>query len=102
MAELTWTDLQQYVNDKGSASQEFLTQCLTTAVDLVTAYVGDRVVPVSVLRSATLEVGSKVYERRNSGAGDPYGDPSGGTRLAAKDPLVTAYPLLNRYLVAGI
>lgn len=97
-----WTDLQQYVNDQGTASEAFITECLTTATALVTTYVGSATVPEAVLKSATLEVGSKLYQRRNAPNGT-YDDPAlGSSPLVARDPMITAYPMLNRYLVAGI
>lgn len=99
---LAWTDLQDYVNDRGSASQSFLTECLTTATALVATYLGGATVPEGVVRSATLEVASKLYQRRNAPNGT-YDDPAlGSSPLVARDPMITAYPMLNRYLVAGI
>lgn len=98
----TWTDLQHYVNDHGTASEEFLRTCLDTATTLVDTYIGSATVPAAVKESAVLEVGSKLYQRRNAPDGS-YSDPTlTPTPMVARDPMVTAYPILNRYIVAGI
>lgn len=98
----TWTDLQHYVNDLGTSSQTFLEECVRTATALVDTYIGAAVVPADVKKAAVLEVGSKLYQRRNAPDGS-YSDPTlTPAPLAARDPMVTAYPILNRYIVAGI
>lgn len=99
---LEWTDLQEYVNDRGTASQAFITRCLDTATDLVTAYIAGHTVPESVLESAILETGSKVFQRRNAPNGT-FEDPAlGGTTMAPRDPMITAYPLLQQFVKAGL
>ena len=97
-----WTDLREYVGATDD-HQAFLETCLETATALVTAYIGETEVPEAVVDSALLEVSSKLFARRGSpnlqAMGETFG--SGGV-LVAKDPMVTAYPILNRYVVAGL
>ena len=105
---LTWTDLKDYVGALDD-DEAHLTVCLDTATSLVAQYVGDvdegdpYPVPEDVLASVVLEVGSKLFARRGSPNLHTMGDTlaAGGT-LVAKDPLVTVYPILNRYIVAGL
>lgn len=99
---VTATQLRAYVNAP-SADDSFLADLVETATDLVQNYVGAADVPDSVLKQSALEVGAKLYQRRNAPMGD-YGEAGGygGTLLAPKDPMVTAYPLLNRFMVKGL
>lgn len=56
-----------------------------------------------VAREAVLEVGSKLWLRRNAPNGEAmYGDLEGAApMLAPIDPLVTVYPTLSRFLPGG-
>lgn len=99
---LTWTDLQDYVGASASDKQ-YLETCLATATALVDTHIGDAEVPDDVRESVLLEVGSKLYARRGAPAGFTGGDTvtTPGV-LVAKDPMVTVYPILARYVVAGL
>lgn len=100
---ITWTDLQAHVGSHDPDEQPFLETCVETATALVNAHIGDAEVPVEVLDSALLEVGSKLYGRKGSthaySGGDTVNSPS---VLVAKDPMVTAYPLLAKFVVVGL
>lgn len=101
-----WTDLREYVG--GLATDEaYLKTCLATATALVTSYIGaplaETDVPEDVVDSALLEVGSKLFARQQAPTTHAMGDTlGGGGMLVAKDPMVTAYPILNRFIVAGL
>ena len=98
----SWTDLRDYVGAI-SDDEDFLTTCHTTATALVSAYVGTTEVPEAVIDSAVLEVGSKLFARRQAPNLHAMGETFGASGvLVAKDPMVTAYPILNRYVTAGI
>ena len=98
----TWTDLRDYVG-AADVDEAFLTTCLGTAEALVAEYVDEAEVPADVVASAVLEVGSKLFARRQAPNLHAMGDTLGASgALVAKDPLVTAYPILNRYVTAGL
>lgn len=99
---ITATDLRTYCNAP-PADETFLEELAQTAIALVEGYVGEASVPAPVVKQACLEVGAKLYQRRSAPMGD-YGEAGGygGSSLAPKDPMITAYPLLNRFIVQGI
>lgn len=54
---------------------------------------------VKTVQNVVLEVGSKLWDRRNAPGGEVMVDTDGTPgRLAPRDPLVTAYPVLQRLL----
>lgn len=102
---MTVADLRAYVNSSQADDEAFLTACWTEARELVWGYVGvheDRV-PTSVMDRAILEVGAELFHRKQA--------PGGITQFAtidgpspvrmARDPMLGAYPLLNRWLPGG-
>lgn len=98
---VTAADLTAYVGAQPTDS-EFVTACWSEAEALVSAYVGTATVPSEVLGRAVLEVGSELFHRRSA--------PNGVAQFAtldaspiriARDPMVGAYPLLNRYVGGG-
>ena len=73
------------------------------AFALVAAYVGDAEVPDVVAAEAVLEVGSKLMARQAApNARDQYGEPGSAPLVAPRDPMVTVYPTLNRFVIGGL
>lgn len=100
------TDLELYVG-ADSSDTAYVEQCWGEALSLVTAYVGtiDPVVaiPDEILDRAYLEVGSELYHRRQAPNGvAQFSTFDGAPIRVARDPMVGAYPLLQRYLGLGI
>ena len=94
-------DLRAYVNASAS-DDDFISTCLTEAHTLVAGYVGEFVVPPSVLDRAALEVGSELFHRRKAPNGImQFATPDASPVRVARDPMVGAYPLLNRYVSGG-
>jgi hypothetical protein len=101
---VAWTDLQKYVGAL-PGDEDTLTQCLDAAEQLVTDHVGGAdalaTVPETVRDEVLLEVGSKLWARRTA----PYvtvGETAGGGPIPARDPLVTVYPILAKYVATGL
>lgn len=98
----TVEDLRAYVGASIS-DNDFLASCLNEAVDLVEAYVGTADVPNSVLDNCYLQVGSEIYHRRNAPSGITQFASFDGTALrVARDPMQSAYPLLQRFVRGGV
>lgn len=99
---VTAADLAAYVT--GSATDPFIAACCTQAGELVAAYVGDAVIPAAVADRAALEVAAELFHRRQAPGGiTQFATPDGGSAVRmARDPMVAAYPLLNRYLGLGL
>lgn len=95
------TDLQEYVGAPDSDAA-YVEQCWDEATSLVSVYVGDIDVPIAILDRATLEVGSELYHRRQAPNGIAQFSSMDGTPVrVARDPMLGAYPLLNRYIGLG-
>lgn len=60
---LSWTDLKAYVNAP-TADDDFVEQCWTEAIALVTKFVGTATVPATITDRARIEVGQELYSRR--------------------------------------
>lgn len=98
------TDLQAYVNATSASDADFVADCWSQADALVNAYIGEHEVPDNVLKRACLEVGAELFHRRQA--------PGGITQFAtidgpspvrmARDPMLGAYPLLDRFLPGGL
>ena len=95
------TDLQEYVGAPDSDAT-YVEQCWDEATSLVSVYVGDVEIPIAILDRATLEVGSELYHRRQAPNGIAQFSSMDGTPVrVARDPMLGAYPLLNRYIGLG-
>ena len=96
--------LSEYVDADGSeSSSDYVTACAGEASTLVANYVGSATLPPSILRRAVLEVGADLYHRRASRNGVVGFE--GGDILPvriARDPMLSAYPLLRQYLPIGL
>ena len=100
---LSWTDLKAYVNAP-TADDDFVEQCWTEAIALVTKFVGTATVPATITDRARIEVGQELYNRRAAPNGiAQYATFDGATALrTARDPMVGAYPILQPYTGQGI
>lgn len=102
---MDYTDLQSYVGaDLSDAT--FVEECWDQASALVTAYIGAITpvvaIPAIIVDRSTLEVGSELYHRRNAPNGVAQFSTFDGQAIrVARDPMVGAYPLLQRYLGLG-
>lgn len=95
---MNWEDLKAYVNASND-DDTYVEECWDTAKDLVASYIQSAAIPPQVLRRVYIEVGSELYHRRNAPMGvAQYASYDGNPVRIARDPLVGAYPLLNRYM----
>ncbi|MBB1482497.1 hypothetical protein H5392_01320 [Tessaracoccus sp. MC1865] len=95
------TSLAAYVNS--SPDDSFVVECWNQATALVDAYIGTAEVPHDAVSRATLEVAAELFHRRQA--------PGGITQFAtidgpspvrlARDPMLGAYPILDRFLPGG-
>lgn len=101
---LSATSLATYVGAK-NPDDPFAEQCWSEAVALVNRRCGKDLaaVPDGVLDRAYLEVGAELYHRRatKNGAAQ-FAVPDAQPIRIARDPLVSAYPLIDPYLGPGI
>lgn len=100
---VTVQTLAGYVNADATAEATYLASVLAEATALVDAYVGEATVPPSILDRATLEVGSELFHRRQAPNGvAQFASEQGAQPLRiARDPMVGAYPILNRFVGGG-
>ena len=103
---MDYTNLQDYVGAPESDAL-YVEQCWDEASALVTAYIGtiDPVtpLPVEITERAILEVGSELYHRRQAPNGvAQFSSLDGAPIRVARDPMLGAYPILNRFIGLGI
>lgn len=99
-------DLIAYVGGGAGADEQFAEDTYLSAYGLVVGYLGsltldpeDDAPDVATVEGAVLEVGSKLWDRRNAPGGEVAMDLDGTpARMAPVDPLTTAYPVLDRVL----
>ena len=97
IARTPYEDLPQALVD-----DVFVQACWATAETMITDYIGDDVIPAEIIDRATLMVGSELYHQRNAPNGvAQFASYDGSPIRVARDPMVAAYPLLNRYKVVG-
>lgn len=98
---LAAADLLEYVGAK-DAVLPFATVCWNDAVTLVTTYVAPVVIPQEILDRAYLEVGAELFHRKSAKNGiAQFAATDGAPVRIARDPMVAAYPLLNRFTGGG-
>ncbi len=98
---MTPANLLTYVGAK-DAQLDFVTECWDEAVILVTAYIDTVVVPEEVLDRAIEEVGAELFNRKSAKNGiAQFGAVDGQPVRIARDPMVAAYPLLDRFVGGG-
>ena len=94
-------DLLEYVGAK-DAQLVFVTECWDEALVLVTAYVDPVMIPAEILDRACLEVGAELFHRKSAKNGiAQFGAVDGQPVRIARDPMVAAYPLLDRFVKGG-
>lgn len=103
---MDYTNLESYVGADPSDSA-YVEQCWAEALSLVSAYVGTidpvQAIPAEIMDRAALEVGSELYHRRQAPNGVAQFSTFDGSPIrVARDPMVGAYPLLQRYIGLGI
>lgn len=99
---ITGTDVITYVGAGSGSDSAFAGQVAEEANSLVATYVGGRDVPDMILRRAALEVASELCHRRNAPNGiSQFAAPDGQPLRVARDPMLGAYPILDRYLPGG-
>lgn len=92
-------NLKEYVG-ASTTDDAYVAECWETAQDLVLGYANSYDVPVSVLERCFLEVGSELFHRRSAPMGiAQYASYDGTPLRIARDPLIGAYPILNKYMV---
>lgn len=101
---LTTAVLAEYVQADPTAQAAFLARCVSEANDLVTGYAGAAGVPEAVLDRAVLETAADLFYRRSTrnGVADFEGIDGLQPIRVNRDPLAAAYPLLRRYVGAGL
>lgn len=103
---MDYTNLESYVGADPSDSA-YVEQCWGEALSLVSAYVGTitpvATIPTEILDRAALEVGSELYHRRQAPNGVAQFSTFDGSPIrVARDPMVGAYPILQRYIGLGV
>jgi len=102
MSHLTAEDLRQYVG-ASTSDLDFLSDCLTEAEALVSAYTGETSIPHSVYDNSVLYVGSELYHRRSAPSGySQFASYAEGPVRLARDPLQGVYAVLQRYVRSGV
>lgn len=83
-------------------TSDFVSECLTAGNALVTKFVGESVVPTTVLDNAVLMASSELFYRRQSPQGvTQFAAMDGSVVRAAKDPMNAARELLRPYTSYG-
>lgn len=99
---MDYTNLQEYVGAPDSDAA-FVEECWDEATALVNVFVGAETVPVAILDRAFLEVGSELYHRRQAPNGiAQFASMDGSPVRVARDPMLGAYPLLQRFMTPGL
>lgn len=98
---MAWTDLKSYVGAPDT-DDAFVESCYDEASSMVSAFIGNAFVPANIISRATLEVGSELYHRRSAPNGIAQFSTFDGSPIrVARDPMIGAYPLLQRYVGIG-
>ena len=99
---ITADSLREYLGSP-AADDEFLEGCIQTAANLVNIYIGTAAVPEAVLDNVYMSVSADIYMRRNAPQGiSQFASFDGAAIRIARDPLQGAYPIINRYVGAGV
>jgi len=86
-------------------ADDFLTQCVQVATEMVTTHIGAAQIPTPVVARAVLEVAAELWNRRTAPNGvASFGDGAGGVipMRVARDAMVAARPLLAPWIGLGI
>lgn len=107
---MTAADLQVYVSAP-TEDEDFVGKCYARAEALILAFLGITadaratyaLVPADIIEGEVLEVGSRLYHRRQAPLGvSQFATPDGSPVRIARDPMEASYPVLTRYLGPGI
>ena len=83
-------------------TSDFVSECLTAGLALVTKFIGDATVPVTILDNAVLMASSELFYRRQSPQGvTQFATMDGSPVRAAKDPMNAAREVLRPYVGFG-
>jgi len=96
--------LTEYVNAEDTgAPDSYVTECAAEASSLIANFVGKAKMPDEIRRRAILEVGADLFHRRASRNGviGFEGVEAIPVRIA-RDPMLSAYPILRQYLPIGL
>lgn len=81
----------------------FLTGLLSEAQALIVAYVGHTDLPEAVMDNAVTQVTRELWFRRDAPAGiTQFASMDGVGLRVSTDPLISVYPLLDRYTLRGV
>ena len=100
----TTDDLMDYCGAQES-DRDYLEKCLAQAMMLVNAYcIRTPEIPEEVLDGAYLQVGSELFHRKSAPNGiAQFSSLDGSTPIrVAKDPMMSVYSLLNRWVTSGV
>lgn len=94
--------LRDYVGAQADDT-EYSNEVFAQAHALVHTYIAGRAsVPKIVVEESIKEVGSKLWDRRRTQGNTGFGDTlDAGPTVAAKDPMVTVYAVLDPFLPGG-
>lgn len=98
---MTWTDLKTYVGANAS-SDAYVTACFDEATELVDTFIGAATVPQIIRDRCVLEVGARLFTRKDAKDGAAQYSPEGVPVFIPRDPMISVYPLLNKYMVIGL
>ena len=95
-------DLIAYVGGRPTVDDAFAGSKYDEARALVDAYIGDESVPTAISGPAVLEVAAKLWARRGAANGTVQYDTMDASPMPTpRDPMVTVYPVLARFLSGG-
>ena len=100
---VTTDDLLDFVGGQES-DRDFAEKCLAQAMMLTNAYCLRAEVPEEILDNSYLQVGSELFHRRNAPSGIAQFSSLDGTSpiRVAKDPMMSVYHLLDRWVQRGV
>jgi hypothetical protein len=94
-----WEYLKEFVGSKQPDNDQFIQACWAEAEVLVSDFVGATSVPAEIYTLAIKRTGANLYQSRKAQNAQSAGFVDGQTPVfAAKDPLNSVYPLLQRYV----
>lgn len=84
-------------------NDEFIERLIELADSMVTAFIGTQEVPEEAKDQAVLETVLQLFHRRQSPNGEAQFSEYGTAVVRTpRDPMVSAYPVLGRYMVIGL
>lgn len=96
-------DYQSLMSYVGTDDETRAQETYAVAEAMVDQYIGNQIVPEVARDRATLEVASELFHRQNAPHGvAQFASYDGSPVRVARDPMVSAYPILNRWMVVGL